>query len=98
MDRHITPRHVRPLILLHSALPPTWCRRPDAPVVRLSLLRRPSNVRLGFEDNIFQHKGVLAKENAELVARVARLAHEWDRPCATPDEARQILKLAPYDK
>jgi uncharacterized protein (DUF849 family) len=32
------------------------------------------------------------------VARVARLAAEWGRECATPDEARRILKLAPYDK
>jgi 3-keto-5-aminohexanoate cleavage enzyme len=66
--------------------------------ITMTALALGGNVRLGFEDNIFQHKGVLAKENAELVARVARLAHEWDRPCATPDEARQILKLAPYDK
>jgi uncharacterized protein (DUF849 family) len=39
---------------------------------------------------------VLAKENAELVGRVARLAQEWDRPSASPDEARQILKLGEY--
>jgi 3-keto-5-aminohexanoate cleavage enzyme len=41
---------------------------------------------------------VLAKENAALVGRVARLAKEWGRETATPDEARRILKLAPYDK
>jgi 3-keto-5-aminohexanoate cleavage enzyme len=56
------------------------------------------NVRLGLEDNIFYHKGVLAEGNAQLTARVARLAAEWGRECATPDEARRILKLAPYDK
>jgi 3-keto-5-aminohexanoate cleavage enzyme len=65
--------------------------------VTMTALALGGNVRLGFEDNIFLHKGVLAKENAELVARVARLAEEWDRPCATPDEARRILRLAPFD-
>jgi 3-keto-5-aminohexanoate cleavage enzyme len=61
--------------------------------VTMTALALGGNVRLGFEDNIFLHKGVLAKENAELVGRIARVAQEWDRPCATPDEARQILKL-----
>jgi 3-keto-5-aminohexanoate cleavage enzyme len=61
--------------------------------VTMTALALGGNVRLGFEDNIFLHKGVLAQENAELVGRVARIAQEWDRPCATPDEARQILKL-----
>jgi 3-keto-5-aminohexanoate cleavage enzyme len=64
--------------------------------VTMTALALGGNVRLGFEDNIFLHKGVLAKENAELVGRVARLAQEWDRPCATPDEARRILKLGEY--
>ena len=59
----------------------------------LTALALGGNVRLGFEDNIFLHKGVLARENAELVGRVARIAQEWDRACATPDEARRILKL-----
>ena len=65
--------------------------------VTMTALALGGNVRLGFEDNIFLHRGVLAKENAELVGRVARLAREWDRDCATPDEARRILKLKPYD-
>ncbi|PKN32407.1 MAG: 3-keto-5-aminohexanoate cleavage protein [Deltaproteobacteria bacterium HGW-Deltaproteobacteria-20] len=64
--------------------------------VTMASLALGGNVRLGFEDNIFLHKGVLAKENAELVARVARIAREWDRMCASPDEARQILKLGKY--
>jgi len=64
--------------------------------VTMTALALGGNVRLGFEDNIFLHKGVKAKANAELVGRVARLAGEWDRACATPDEARRILKLGPY--
>ena len=61
--------------------------------VAMTALALGGNVRLGFEDNVFLHKGVLARDNAELVARVARLAKEWDRDCATPDEARQMLQL-----
>ena len=51
------------------------------------------NVRVGFEDNIFYTKGVLATSNAQLVARVVRLAKELGREIASPDEARQILGL-----
>jgi 3-keto-5-aminohexanoate cleavage enzyme len=64
--------------------------------VTMTALALGGNVRLGFEDNIFLHKGVKAGENAELVSRVARLAKEWDRDCATPDEARRILRLGEY--
>ena len=54
------------------------------------------NVRVGFEDNIYYRKGQLAKSNAELVARIARIAHELDRPVATPAQAREILQLERY--
>jgi len=53
------------------------------------------HVRVGFEDNIYLSKGVPAKSNAELVAKVARLAKELDREIATPAEARKILGLPP---
>jgi 3-keto-5-aminohexanoate cleavage enzyme len=61
--------------------------------VTMTALALGGNVRLGFEDNVFLHKGVLAGENAELVGRVARLSREWDRDTATPDEARALLRL-----
>ena len=51
------------------------------------------NVRVGFEDNIYYSRGVLAKSNAELVARMARIANELGRPIAKPEEARKILRL-----
>jgi 3-keto-5-aminohexanoate cleavage enzyme len=63
--------------------------------VTMTALALGGNVRLGFEDNIFYHKGVLAESNDQMVARVVRLAREWGREPATPDEARQILKLPP---
>ncbi len=51
------------------------------------------HVRVGFEDNIYYSKGVLAESNAQLVERIVRLAKELGREVATPDEARQILGL-----
>ncbi|GAB4245167.1 MAG: 3-keto-5-aminohexanoate cleavage protein [Thermoleophilia bacterium] len=51
------------------------------------------HVRVGMEDNVYYRKGVLARSNAEFVERVVRLAAEFERPVATPAEARQILGL-----
>lgn len=52
-------------------------------------------VRVGLEDNIYYAKGELAKSNAQLVARVVRIARELGKEPATPDEARQLLGLKP---
>jgi len=50
--------------------------------------------RTGLEDNVRFDKGRLASSNAELVTRVARMAtEEYDRPIATPAQARQLLFL-----
>ena len=54
------------------------------------------NVRVGFEDNIYYRKGQLAKSNAQLVARMVRIAQELDRPVATPAQAREMLHLGRY--
>ncbi|MBQ0024499.1 MAG: 3-keto-5-aminohexanoate cleavage protein [Bacteroidales bacterium] len=51
------------------------------------------NVRVGFEDNLNLAKGVPAKSNGELVAKVVRLANELGRGIATSEEARVILGL-----
>lgn len=53
------------------------------------------HVRVGFEDNLYLSKGVLAKSNGELVAKVVRIAKELGREIATSDEAREILSLPP---
>lgn len=53
------------------------------------------HVRVGFEDNVYMSKGVLAKSNGEMVERVVQMAHLMNREVATPDEARQILGLKP---
>jgi 3-keto-5-aminohexanoate cleavage enzyme len=51
------------------------------------------HVRVGFEDNVYLSKGVLAKSNGELVSKVVRLAGELGREIASPSEARKILGL-----
>jgi 3-keto-5-aminohexanoate cleavage enzyme len=51
------------------------------------------HVRVGFEDNIYYYRGELAKSNAQLVARIARIAKEFGREVASPDEAREILGI-----
>jgi 3-keto-5-aminohexanoate cleavage enzyme len=49
------------------------------------------HVRTGLEDNLWLRKGERAT-NAQLVGRVVRIARELERPVATPDEAREILR------
>ena len=51
------------------------------------------NVRVGFEDNLYLERGVLAKSNGELVDKVVRMAKLLGRPIATSDEAREILGI-----
>lgn len=50
-------------------------------------------IRVGFEDNIYYSKGVLAKSNAQLVERAVRIAKEGGYEIATPADVREILKL-----
>ncbi len=50
-------------------------------------------IRVGMEDNIYYRKGELIKNNAQFVARAARIAREMNKEPATPDEARKILGL-----
>ena len=50
-------------------------------------------IRVGFEDNVYYSKGVLAKSNAQFVERAVRIAHEAGLAPATPDEVRAHLKL-----
>jgi 3-keto-5-aminohexanoate cleavage enzyme len=50
-------------------------------------------MRVGFEDNIYYSKGVLADSNAQLVERAARLAKESGYEIAGPNDVRKLLKL-----
>lgn len=52
------------------------------------------HVRVGLEDNLYHHKGQHLRDNAEAVERIVRIAHELNRPVATPAQARAMLGLA----
>ncbi len=51
------------------------------------------NVRVGLEDNLTISPGVLAKSNAEQVAKMRRILDELGLDVASADEARSMLKL-----
>jgi uncharacterized protein (DUF849 family) len=51
------------------------------------------NVRVGLEDSLWIGKGQLARSNAEQVSKIRRIIEELGLEIASPDDARQILKL-----
>ena len=51
------------------------------------------NVRVGLEDSLWLGRGQLAKSNAEQVAKARRILEELGLQVATPNEAREMLKL-----
>ncbi len=71
--------------------------RAQFPICTQSLLI-DGNCRVGLEDNLYLEKGVMAKSNAEQVAKMVRIAKEFGIEPATPDEAREILGLKGIDK
>ena len=89
----------RDLIYLVNSIPAncTWTvagiGRYQLPLAVMAIVMG-GHVRVGFEDNIYYSKGVLAESNAQLVARIARIAAECGREVANPKEARAILGLA----
>ena len=68
------------------------------PITSIIAIAMGGNVRVGFEDNLNLEKGVPAKSNGELVAKVVRIAKELGREIATSAEAREILSLPPRNK
>jgi 3-keto-5-aminohexanoate cleavage enzyme len=64
----------------------------EFPMVSLSI-EKGGHARVGFEDNVYLSKGVLAESNGELVEKVVRIANEYNRIVASPNETRKILKL-----
>jgi 3-keto-5-aminohexanoate cleavage enzyme len=68
--------------------------RAQLPMITMAMLMG-GHVRVGFEDNLFLRKGVLAKSNAQMVEMAVDLAKQLQLEVATPDEAREILGLRP---
>lgn len=67
------------------------------PINTMSILSG-GHVRVGFEDNIYTSRGVLARSNAEFVERIVALARILGREIASCDDARRILSLPPKRK
>ncbi len=51
------------------------------------------NVRVGLEDSLWLGRGQLAKSNAEQVAKARRILEELGFTVASPNDAREMLKL-----
>lgn len=91
------PATIEHALYLRSLLPPDaiWsvCA-PGAAQLQLNMLCliAGGHVRTGLADNLWLVEDVPAT-NTELVERVVRIVDDLDRPLATPDEAREILRL-----
>ena len=66
--------------------------RDQLPMITMGILLG-GNIRVGFEDNIYLRRGVLASSNAQMVEMAIDLAERLGREVATPREARQILGI-----
>ena len=88
----------RDLVFMINSIPKnstfTVCAigRHEFPMVTLSIVMG-GHARVGFEDNIYISRGVLAKSNSELVEKIVRISKEIGRDIASPYEARKILSL-----
>lgn len=98
INRGNMPYSSKTLIDLVEALPPDsmfsviGIGTDELPATTESILLG-GHLRVGFEDNIYYRKGVLAENNAQLVARAARIGKELGCEIATPAEAREMLKI-----
>lgn len=93
---------VRDLLFLTNSIPENSTfsvgaiGRYEFPMITLSIIMG-GHVRVGFEDNLYLSKGVIAKSNGELVEKVVRISKELGRDIANPNEARKILRLKEKD-
>lgn len=94
-----TPATARSLLHLVESLPAGslwsvcavgWRQLP----LNVMAIAMGGHARTGLEDNLQYRRGELAKSNAQLVARLARISRECGREPATPAEAREILGLS----
>ena len=69
------------------------CSAPAQSIRRRAAAVMGGNVRVGLEDSLWLGRGQLAKSNAEQVAKARRILEELGLAVATPNEAREMLKL-----
>ncbi len=66
---------------------------PEQSAIALASVQSGGNVRVGTEDYPFIRPDVPAKNNAEIVARMKKIAEKVGREVADPSEAKRILGL-----
>lgn len=75
-----------------------WCAAgigPNQLVVNEWAIAAGGHTRAGLEDNIRLDRHRLAPSNAALIQRAADLCEKYERPVATPRQAREMLGLRP---
>lgn len=75
-----------------------WCAAGIGPgqiVLNEWVVAAGGHARAGLEDNIRLDRDTLAPSNAALIKRVTDLCEKYERPVATPEQAREILGLRP---
>jgi len=73
-----------------------WCAAgigPNQLVVNEWAIAAGGHTRAGLEDNVRLDRSTLAPSNAALIARAAELCTRYERPVASPAQAREILGL-----
>ena len=73
-----------------------WCAAgigPNQLVVNEWAIAAGGHTRAGLEDNVRLDRITLAPSNAALIARAAELCTRYERPVASPAQAREILGL-----
>ena len=73
-----------------------WCAAgigPNQLVVNEWAIAAGGHTRAGLEDNVRLDRRTLAPSNAALIARAAELCTRYERPVASPAQAREILGL-----
>ena len=88
-DFYVAQMHVR-------APQAEWCAAgigPNQLVVNEWAIAAGGHTRAGLEDNVRLNRSTLAPSNAALIARAAELCSRYERPVASPAQARQILGL-----
>ena len=92
------PATTEGMVFMRNLLPPDalWSgfgiSRMQFPMVAQAVILG-GHVRVGLEDNLYIHHGVLAPSNAALVERAVRIVESLGERAASPPEAREILGL-----
>ncbi|NCQ25116.1 MAG: 3-keto-5-aminohexanoate cleavage protein [Rhodobacteraceae bacterium CG17_big_fil_post_rev_8_21_14_2_50_63_15] len=94
-DREVFDYYIRTVHRLFGADAP-WCAAgigPNQIVLNDWAVSSGGHARTGLEDNVRLDRATLAPSNAALVQRVVELCEKYQRPVATPAQARAILGL-----